>query len=134
MGIQQNMADTIRMIMGLRKKTLEEFANDLGISRSTLQEYIKAHGNPTALMIEHIAQKLEIDPAILMTGLLDLDRREIVLLLLNSIQALAELPKEKRIRFAELFLEMVHLWNSEDQKTGGEYDTNARSVPQSEAE
>ena len=54
MGIQQNMADTIRMIMELRHKTLEEFADDLEISRSTLHEYIKARGNPTALMIEHL--------------------------------------------------------------------------------
>lgn len=134
MGIQQNMADTIRMIMTLREKTLEEFAEDLEISRSTLQEYIKARGNPTALMIEHIAQKLEIDPAVLMTGLLDLNRREIVLLLLNTIQAVAELPEEKRIRFAELFLEMVHLWNSGGQKTGGEHDTNTIPVPQSGTE
>ncbi len=134
MGIQQNMADTIRMIMELRHKTLEEFADDLEISRSTLHEYIKARGNPTALMIEHLAQKLEIDPAILMTGLLDLDRREIVLLLLNSIQVVAELPEEKRIRFAELFLEMVHLWNSEDRKMGGEHNTNTISGSQSGTE
>ena len=134
MGIQQNMADTIRMIMTLREKTLEEFAEDLEISRSTLQEYIKARGNPTALMIEHLAKKLDIDPAVLMTGLLDLDRREIVLLLLNAIQAVSELPEVKRIRFAELFLEMVHLWNSEGQKKEGEHNTNSISVFQSGAE
>lgn len=130
MGIQQNMADTIRMIMTLREKTLDELAEELEISRSTLQEYIKARGNPTALMIEHLAKKLDIDPAVLMTGLLDLNRREIVLLLLNSIQALAELPEGKRIRFAELFLEMVHLWSSGDQKTGGERDTDTIPTPQ----
>lgn len=134
MGIQQNMADTIRMIMTLREKTLDELAEELEISRSTLQEYIKARGNPTALMIEHLAQKLNIDPAILMTGLLDLDRREIVLLLLNSIQAVAELPDGKRIRFAELFLEMAHLWNSGDQTAGGEHDINTIPTSQPRAE
>lgn len=134
MGIQQNMADTIRMIMTLREKTLDELAEELEISRSTLQEYIKARGNPTALMIEHLAQKLHIDPAVLMTGLLDLDRREIVLLLLNSIQAVAELPDGKRIRFAELFLEMVHLWNSGDQTAGGEHDINTIPISQPRTE
>ncbi|MFG6353485.1 MAG: helix-turn-helix domain-containing protein [Oscillospiraceae bacterium] len=111
MGIQQNMADTIRMIMSINGKTLEEFAEDLQIARSTLQDYLKAEGNPTAVMIEHVAERLSIDPAVLLTGLLDMDRRDIILLLFNNIQEIVVLPREKQLRFAELFLEIVLLWN-----------------------
>lgn len=50
---------------------------------------------------------------ILLTGLLELDRKEIVLLLLDTIQSVAELPEGKRVHFAELFLEMVGLWSEE---------------------
>lgn len=114
MGIQQNMADMIRMIMKLQKKSLDEFADELQIARSTLQDYLKAQGNPTATMIEHLAQKLGIDPAVLITGLFGLSQGETVLFLLGLIQKVAELPQERRLRFAELFLEMIHLWDSED--------------------
>lgn len=113
MGIQQNMADTIRMIMAINNKSVDDLAAELQIARSTLQGYLKAEGNPTAAMIEHMAERLNIDPAVLLTGLLDMDRRDIVILLFNIIQEIAMLPKKKQLRFAELFLELVLLWNSE---------------------
>lgn len=114
MGMQQNMADTMRFIMEQSDKSLTEFSEELEISRSTLQEYLKARGNPTIAMVEHLAEKLEIDPAILLTGLISLDQRGVILLLLNMVQGLSELPEPKKFRFAELLGEMVQLWNGAD--------------------
>ena len=113
MGLQENMAATIRTIMKKEHKSLAEFSEELEISRTALYDYLNAKGNPSASTIEHIAGKLEISPAALMTGLMDLDRKEVVLLLMDTIQSVAELPEGKRVRFAELFLEMVGLWNEE---------------------
>ena len=113
MSLQENMAVAIRAVMEQRHKSLAEFSEDLEISRTALYDYLNAKGNPSVGTIEHIAAKLEISPTALMTGLMDLDRRELALLLLNTIQSVAELPIEKRLRFAELFLEMVRLWDGE---------------------
>ena len=107
MGIQQNMADTIRMIMAINNKSVDDLAAELQIARSTLQGYLKAEGNPTAAMIEHMAERLNIDPAVLLTGLLDMDRRDIVILLFNIIQEIAMLPKKKQLLFLLLLLQII---------------------------
>ena len=113
MGLHENIAATIRTIMEQKQKSLTEFSEELGISRTALYDYLKARGNPSIDTIEQIAEKLEISPAALMTGLMDMDHKEIVLLLLDTIQSVAELSEENRVRFAELFLEMVGLWDEE---------------------
>ena len=43
----------------------------------------------------------------------DPEKRQIILLLLDTIQEVSELPQSKRVRFAELFLELVQLWEEE---------------------
>ena len=113
MGIQQNLADTIRAVMVRKQKSLDEFSEELQISRSSLQDYLKARGNPTVAMVEHLAQRLEMDPAVLLTGLLSLERQDILLLLLDTLRGVSELPYRERLRFAELFWEMIQLWNTE---------------------
>lgn len=113
MGLNETIAATIRAVMKQRRKSLSAFSEEIGISKTSLHNYIHGRGNPSVATLEHIAEKLGVSPAALMTGLLDLDQREITLLLLDTIQGVAELPEEKRLRFAELFLEMVKLWNEE---------------------
>ena len=65
MGVQQNMADIMRVIKQRENLSMTEFSEELGISYSTLQEYLNAQGNPTILMVEHIAHKLKLSPAAL---------------------------------------------------------------------
>ena len=76
--------------MEKRNKSLTEFSEELGISRTALYEYLRGRGNPSVETLEHIAEKLGVSPAVLMTGLFDLDRREITLLLLDTIHEVAE--------------------------------------------
>lgn len=130
MGIQQNMADMLRMIMTMKNMTLSECAEALEISRSTLQDYLKAQGNPTTLMIEHLTEKLDIAPAVLLTGLLETDRRDVILLLLQTIREVAALPQDRQLRFAHLFLEMALLWNEKDSGTiqSKEGDPNSNAI------
>ena len=111
MGLQENIAAAMRAVMERRGKSLSDFSEELGISRNALHDYLRGRGNPSIATLEHIARKLEIDPAALVLGLFELDKREITLLLLDTIQSVAELPESRRLRFAELFLEMVKLWS-----------------------
>ena len=113
MGIQQNMADIMRMIKQQRGKSVMELSEELEISASTLQDYLKGEGNPTVKMVERLAEKLEIDPIALVSGRVDPEKRQIILLLLDTIQEVSELPQLKRVRFAELFLELVQLWEED---------------------
>ena len=90
-----------------KQKTLTEFFEELGISRNALYN---CKGNPSIATVEHIAEKLEVDPAALM-GLFELDRQEAAFWLLDTIKEVAALTEEKRRRFTELFAEMVALWS-----------------------
>lgn len=110
MGIQKNMADMLRALKVNRKRTMEGWSEELGIAPSTLQAYLKGEGNPTIKMVEHLAEQLGVDPIALISGEIEPEQYEIVLLMLNTIRAVSDLPQPKRLKFAELFLELVQLW------------------------
>lgn len=114
MGIQENIAEMLRAIKANSGKTTEGWSEELGIASSTLQEYLKGDGNPTVKMVEHLAEKMDISPIALMAGDLDSERYQTVLLMLDSIRAVSVLSQPKRVRFAELFLELVLLWENEE--------------------
>lgn len=113
MGMRENMSEVMRMLKRYNKKSVEEISTDLDISSSTLQEYLSGKGNPTVSMIEHIAEKLGVDPIALVSGKIEAEQSQIVFLLLDTIQAVADLPQPRRLKFAELFLELVNLWEDE---------------------
>ena len=110
MGLQGNMASMLQALKDSRKQTMEHWSEELGIAPSTLQDYLKGKGNPTVKMVEHLAAQLGVDPLALLSGQLEPERHETVFLLLNTVQAVSGLPQPKRIKFAELFLELVWLW------------------------
>ncbi|MBD5153113.1 MAG: helix-turn-helix transcriptional regulator [Oscillibacter sp.] len=113
MNLNEGLAASIRALMKQKHMSLSEFSEEVGVSRSSLHTYTKGEGNPSTGTINHMAQRLGISPAVLANGLMDLDHREIALLLLDTIQGVAELPEGDRLKMAELFLEMVKLWNRE---------------------
>lgn len=113
MGIQENMSKSIRSLKEVQHKSLVELADELEISRSTLQKYLDGHGNPSLKMVDHLAKKLHVDPLFLLTEMFEPTEQEVALLLLDTIRELAVLPQSKRVRFAKLFLEIIHLWEDE---------------------
>ena len=88
MGLQENIAVNMRAIMERQQKSLTEFSEELGISRNALYDYIRCKGNPSIATVEHIAEKLEVDPAALM-GLFELDRQEAAFWLLDTIKEIS---------------------------------------------
>lgn len=111
MEIQRNMANVIRALKEASGKSLSEFSEELEVSRSALQEYLSGEGNPSAATIEHLAKKLGVDASFLISGVLSGDQIEILLMLLDILKLLSGLSPERRIRFVQLLLEMVSLWN-----------------------
>lgn len=113
MNLQQNVADTMRMLKEQHHMSMAEFSEELEISRSTLQDYLNGTGNPSVVMLEHIAEKMNVDPILLITGSIEPSNKDLVLLMFRTTQAVISLPERKRRYFAELFLEIVSLWDSE---------------------
>ena len=118
MGLQKNMADMLRALKENRKETMEGWSEELGIAPSTLQDYLKGKGNPTVKMVEHLAEKLGVNPIALISGEIGPEQYEAALLILNTIRAVSDLPQPKRLKFAELFLEQVRLLEEESEQDG----------------
>ena len=102
MGILENIADLMLATKKSSGKSVAILSEELEISPSTLQDYLKATGNPTIKMVERLAEKLDLDPIALMAGSMEPEQYEIVLL-----------PQSRRLRFAQLFLELIQLWEDE---------------------
>ena len=113
MGIQENMSKSIRSLKEVQHKSLVELSEELEISRSTLQKYLDGHGNPSLKMVEHLAEKLHVDPIFLLAEMFEPSQQEVVLLLMDTIKELAKLPQSKRVLFAKRFLEIIHLWDDD---------------------
>lgn len=62
------MANILSEVKLKRSLSLTDFAKELGISRSSLQEYIHGRGDPRLSTVESLAQRLEINPAALISG------------------------------------------------------------------
>lgn len=113
MGIQQNMADIMRIIKKESGKSIAEFSEELNISCTALQKYLNAEGNPTIKTIELLAAKMRIDPIEFMAGTFEPNQYRIIFLLLDTLQEVSSLSPIKKERFTELFLEIIHLWDEE---------------------
>lgn len=102
--MQENLAAVLRAFMKAEGYTLSEFADKLEISRSTLQEYLKAQGNPCIAMVEQLAQKMGIDPAVLLTSR---GQSEISGMLLERIPQVSAMDVDEKRHLIELVSEMV---------------------------
>lgn len=115
MEVSENIASVMRMLMEKRGKSLTEFSEELEISRSTLQEYLSGKGNPSAAMLEHIAKKLGVSAAFLISGALGDEPFEILQYMLSGLRMMEKLSPEKLKQFTKLLLEMISLWDSSDE-------------------
>ena len=68
MAMCDNLARQLNEIRKARGLSITEFAEELNISRSTLQSILLCNGNPRTDTIEHIAEKLQIDPVSLLAA------------------------------------------------------------------
>lgn len=117
MGIQQNLADMMYAFKKERNLSDAEFSETLEISRSTLQDYLHGRGNPSVATLEHMAERLDVDPLVLVSGAFRADQTGVVLLLFRTVKGVLELSADKRRRFAALFVQMVSLWE-QDREAG----------------
>ena len=66
MAMCKNLACKLKEIKAERGVSVTEFSEQLEISRSSLQSLLSCKGNPRIDTVEHIAQKLQIDPIVLL--------------------------------------------------------------------
>ncbi len=109
MGIRQNFTNAIRIYKEQHNLSLCEFSGALEVSRSTIQEYLDGRGNPSLSMIELIAEKMDMDPRVLISGEFEPGQLGLLLYLLRSFKTVDTLTPEKQRQLGILFIEIVSL-------------------------
>ena len=109
MEIQKNMAMVIRAIKDASGKSMSEFSAELEISRSALQDYLAGKGNPCVDTINHIADKLGVDTAFLVSGEFNRNQVEVLIKLLDMMQFLTKYSRPQRLRIAEVLVDLLDL-------------------------
>ena len=105
MDLRDTLAQNLRRKRREREKTLDEFAEEIGISRSTLQEVESGRANATLETVGTIAGNLDVPPLELLE-----DRRDRgAVALLETLERFGRLTPEKRARAARLFCELAEL-------------------------
>lgn len=109
MGLRENMAAFLRAFMEQNNKSLAKMQEDVEISRNTLYSYVRGDGNPTFSTVEYIAERLDVAPTDITSGIYDPGSRELPADILYTLRCVADLPEDRRQRFIDLFLELVEL-------------------------
>lgn len=110
MNIQQNISNFIQAYKRQKGLTTMELANELGISHSVLSDYLNGHCNPRADTIEHIAKKLNVSPAALVSGgLISQTEYDLIFVLLNTLDAFRGMGPERQHEGIDLFIRLLRL-------------------------
>ncbi|MFQ8602963.1 MAG: helix-turn-helix domain-containing protein [Anaerovoracaceae bacterium] len=107
MTLQRNLSNFMNAIRSSRKQSITEFAEEIGISRSEMQQILKGTCNLRIDTVKYIADKLNVDPLILLFPSYSKSQQEFALLLLNTLNAFSKLPKEKQDEAAKLFHKLI---------------------------
>ena len=110
MDLRTTLANNLSQMRREQEKTLEGFAEEIGISRSTLQEIESGRANATLETVGIIAGNLDISPLRLLE---ERQRNWNALVLLETMDCFVQLPPRKREIVAEKFCELVRLLNGE---------------------
>ena len=110
MELQLNMANVIST-MKARCVPLSEFSAELDISCFTLQEYLSGTGNPELSTIEHLAHKLGVDLAVLLTKEFSCEGLQARLNIVDQMRFQSQIDRTAHILFAQKNLEIEKLWN-----------------------
>lgn len=114
MDISKNMSALVRAYKELQGKSYAECAKELGIAASTVKAYAAGNAHPSAYMLEHISEKMGVDPAIFVTGDYSSDQIVVLVKLMDIAKLLEKASPEDRCKFAHLLWQMVLILNSGD--------------------
>ena len=113
MTLQQNLSNTMKAIRSIRKISITEFSEEIGVSMSEAQGILRGTSNPRLDTIQCIADNLNIDPLVLISSFSE-TQLEVSLLLLKSFDFFSKLSSEEQKEAARLLNEFLCLIKSED--------------------
>lgn len=115
MLLRKSLMDTMNALRRSRGLSITAFSEEVGISRSSMQSLLKGTANPRMDTVEHVAARLRLDPAVLLSGALSAQQLDIAISLLRALDFFAAFSSEEKEKFASLFLEMLSMMKDSNQ-------------------
>ncbi|NBI63075.1 XRE family transcriptional regulator [Clostridiales bacterium] len=109
MLLRKNLTDAMNALRRSRSLSITAFSEEVGISRSSMQALLNGTGNPRMDTVEHVAARLCLDPAVLLSGSLTRPQLDVAISLLRALDFFASFSDEEKEKFASLFLEMISM-------------------------
>ncbi len=95
-SLNERLSRNLRLIYALRRQSLEEFSNELGIGHTTLQNIFHHRSNLTLGTLETLAQRLGVEPLQLLSeGYPEVDLASADLVLKTTDLFLSLPPKQR---------------------------------------
>lgn len=111
MQLQKNLAISLGQIRAQKNKSVSDFSDQLGIARSSLQLLLQGRGNPRLDTVEYIAERLLVNPEVLLCGRNAQEQVQALEYLLRTINPVGGLPEERHRQLAILLWELLSLWD-----------------------
>ena len=102
----QNFANNLELIRNIRKTTLYEFSQELGIPKSTLQSLLR-EGNTTLDTAIRIANNLNLSVDALLENDLEPEKCDMLTMLLKSLAWFSKKSPEQRLRLKSCIEELL---------------------------
>ena len=113
-NLKENLSYNMKALRRRHKKTLDGWADELGIARSTLQEVESGRSNTRLDTLEVIAKGLNISAQQLIAPPGNMQRQNTEYGLLEQLNILLKFDEDQRQEFAECFRRIVDLLQSLD--------------------
>lgn len=107
------LAQNLRMIYNLRRGSLEEFSDELGVGHTTIQNILREKGNPTLDTLELMASRLGVSPLQLISFQYPEPNVVHASLLLETVELFQTAPPERRREAVALFCRLLELLTQE---------------------
>lgn len=115
MILRKNLSNSIKFIKASRHLSITELSEKLGIARSSLQAILKGTSNPRIDTIEYIADRLHLNPLLLLSS--KESYTDSAILIAEILQAVSHLEPAEKQKFLSLFQELVLLLDKKNPDT-----------------
>lgn len=115
MDMSKHLAAMLQAFYEKSDQSKAEFSASLEISRTSMNDYLSGVGNPRLETVQHLADKLNVEPSVLLFGM-SIDNQtqaDALLSFIKGTQLLSALTAQERQEFAMLALRMLELLNKE---------------------
>lgn len=109
MDLKHNFSNNIKNLRIAKNFTLEEFADEIGVGKTTLQDIENGKSNSTLDTILKIADRLGMNPLLLLTNFQTSEEYILTMIIVQSIDRFCDLSETQQIEVVGHIRSIINL-------------------------